>query len=66
MRVQIGAVREMFEEVNMRSRRGAGVAFLAIGIAFAAVAISGQRAFVGVGVVFLVLGIAFLARRRTP
>jgi hypothetical protein len=49
----------------MRSRRGAGVAFLAMGIAFAALGFSGQRAFVGVGVVFLVLGIAFLARRRT-
>jgi hypothetical protein len=48
----------------VRSKRSAGVAFLAIGIAFGALGMSGQRTFVGVGVAFLVLGIALLARRK--
>lgn len=47
-----------------KSKRPAGIAFLAIGIALMAVGISGQRTLAGVGVVFLVIGIAFLARGK--
>jgi hypothetical protein len=50
--------------MNTKSKRTAGFAFLAIGIALGAVGISGQQAFVGVGVVFLCLGIILIAQSR--
>ena len=50
--------------METKSRRPAGFAFLALGIALGAVGMSGQTAFVGVGVVFLCLGIIFLAQSR--
>ncbi len=51
----------------MHSRKilkGAGIAFLTIGIAFMALAFTGQPAFPGVGAAFLPLGIVFLAKSR--
>ena len=39
------------------------IAFLGLGIAFVAIGLSGQRAFIYIGIVFLV--IAFLRWRRT-
>lgn len=42
----------------------AGIPFLVIGIAFIALGISGQKAFVAIGVVFMALGAAILARQR--
>lgn len=44
--------------------KGAGASYLGVGVAFLAVAASGQTAFLGVGVVFLVLGVAALAKAR--
>jgi hypothetical protein len=47
--------------------RASGAAFLAIGIAMLAVALStGQYAFFGVGTPFLVLGLVFLGKGRAP
>lgn len=47
--------------------RAAGAAFLAIGIATLAVALSLQQyAFLGVGTPFLVLGLVFLGKARSP
>jgi membrane-bound ClpP family serine protease len=51
--------------MNTKSKRPAGIAFLAIGIALMAMGMSGQRTLAGVGVVFLVVGIAFLARSKS-
>ena len=42
----------------------AGLPFLVIGMAFIALGISGQKAFIGIGVVFLAVGTAMLARQR--
>lgn len=44
--------------------KGAGASYLGVGVAFLAVAASGQTAFLGVGLVFVVLGFAALARAR--
>ncbi len=45
----------------------AGIPFLVIGIAFIALGISGQKAFIAIGIVFMALGAALLARqKRTP
>jgi hypothetical protein len=41
-----------------------GYPFLAIGIAFVAIGISGQRTLLYVGVVFVLIGIALLVRSR--
>ena len=38
--------------------------FLVIGIAFIAIGISGQKAFIAIGIVFMALGAAMLARQR--
>ena len=45
-------------------KSGAGVPFLAIGIAFIALGISGQRAFLAIGVAFLAVGAALIFRQR--
>lgn len=50
--------------MSTKSKRTAGFAFLALGIALGAVGMSGQQAFVGVGVVFLCLGIIFITQSR--
>lgn len=42
----------------------AGIPFLVIGIAFIALGISGQKAFIAIGIVFLAIGGAMLARQR--
>ena len=42
--------------------RALGATFFAIGIAFMALGISGQRAFLGVGGAFFVLGILFMGK----
>ena len=47
-----------------KNLRGAGASFFGVGIAFLAIAISGQTAFMGVGMAFLALGIVFLAKSR--
>ena len=48
-----------------KNLKGAGVAFLGAGAAFAvASAIAGQLAFVGVSTSFITLGIVFLAKAR--
>jgi hypothetical protein len=45
----------------------AGIPFLVIGIAFLALGISGQKAFIAIGIVFMAIGGALLARaRRAP
>lgn len=41
-----------------------GYPFLAIGIAFVAIGISGQRTLLYTGVVFVLIGIALLVRSR--
>jgi hypothetical protein len=45
----------------MKSR--SAVPFLALGFAFIAFGMSGQRVFVGVGLVFLAIGLAFVVRQ---
>lgn len=48
-----------------KSLRGAGIAFLATGVAFAAATlVARQPAFIGVGASLIALGLAFLARAR--
>ena len=42
----------------------AGISYLGAGMAFLAVAASGQRAFLGVGCAFIGMGIAFIVRGR--
>ena len=42
----------------------ASISFIVIGIAFLAIAVSGQRNFRAIGVAFLAIGIALLVRRR--
>lgn len=44
--------------------KGAGISYLGSGVAFLAVAASGQPAFLGVGMAMIGLGIAFLAKSR--
>jgi len=45
-------------------KRGPGVPFLIMGIAFISLGISGQRAFIAIGGAFLALGAALLFRQR--
>ena len=47
-----------------KNLKGAGTAFLGVGVAFMAIAMTGQFAFLGVGTAFFVLGIVFLAKSR--
>ena len=47
-----------------KPRAGIGAAFLAIGLVFFVLGISGQSAFFGVGAAFVVLGIVFLGQSR--
>lgn len=42
----------------------AGIPFLVIGIAFIALGISGQKAFIAIGIVFMAIGAALLSRQR--
>lgn len=42
----------------------AGIPFLVIGIAFIALGISGQKAFIAIGIVFMAIGAALLLRQR--
>jgi len=44
--------------------KGAGAAFVGVGIAFLVIAFTGQLAFVGVGMAFFALGVVFLAKSR--
>jgi hypothetical protein len=44
--------------------KGAGISYLGSGVAFLALAASGQTAFLGVGMAMIGLGIAFLAKSR--
>lgn len=45
-----------------RNLRALGATFFAIGIAFMAFSISGQKTFLGVGGAFFVLGILFMGK----
>jgi hypothetical protein len=45
-------------------RKGVGVPFLVIGLAFLALGTGGRRAFLAIGLAFLVLGIISLVRQR--
>lgn len=47
-----------------KNLKGAGAAFLGVGVAFLVIAMTGQVAFIGVGMAFLTLGIVFLAKSR--
>lgn len=47
-----------------KNLKGAGAGFLGVGVAFLAIAMTGQIAFIGVGMAFLALGIVFLAKSR--
>ena len=47
-----------------KNLKGAGAGFLGVGVAFLAIAVTGQSAFLGVGMAFLALGIVFLAKSR--
>jgi len=40
------------------------IAFLALGVAFIAIGLSGQRTFIAIGIVFLVLALLRLRRKR--
>jgi hypothetical protein len=41
-----------------------GIPFLAMGVAFLAIGVSGQRAFLGIGAAFLAIGVALLVRQK--
>ncbi|MEP6635929.1 MAG: hypothetical protein ABJB97_04325 [Acidobacteriota bacterium] len=45
--------------------RNAHIAFLALGIAFIAIGLSGQKAFVPIGIVFLIVAALRFRRSRT-
>ena len=47
-----------------KNLKGAGAAFLGVGVALLVIAMTGQVAFIGVGMAFLTLGIVFLAKSR--
>ena len=47
-----------------KNQKGAGAGFICVGVAFLAIAMSGQTAFIGVGMAFIALGIVFLAKSR--
>jgi hypothetical protein len=44
--------------------RTTSISFIIIGIAFLAMAVSGQRSFRAIGVAFVAIGIALLVRQR--
>ena len=44
--------------------RGAGAAFIVLGIVFMTLGFSGQRTYTTIGIVFLILGLVRLARGR--
>jgi hypothetical protein len=46
-------------------RKGTGLPFLIIGLAFLALGASGRRAFLAIGLAFLALGIVFMVRQRS-
>lgn len=46
-------------------RRGNGLPFLIIGLAFLALGASGRRAFLAIGLAFLALGVVFMVRQRS-
>jgi hypothetical protein len=48
----------------MAIRRGVGIPFLAIALAFLALGLTGRRAFLAIGLAFLVLAFVFMARAR--
>jgi hypothetical protein len=43
-----------------------GTVFVALGVAFIAIGISGQRAFIAIGAAFLAVGLVLVARNRRP
>ena len=45
-------------------KRKPAMPFLVVGIAFLALGVAGQRAFLPIGLVFFVLGVVFFARER--
>jgi hypothetical protein len=50
----------------MNSSIAGGIAFIAVGAAFIAIAGSGQRAFIAIGAAFVLIGFIFIARARRP
>jgi hypothetical protein len=48
----------------MKRAETPGIVFIALGAAFVAIGISGQRAFLAIGVAFLVIGFAIFFRQR--
>ena len=48
----------------MKNSKNSGVMFLAVGVAFMALGISGQRVFLWVGIAFLGLGASLMVRSR--
>lgn len=53
------------DKVVMAMRKGNGVPFLVVGLAFLILGVSGRRAFLTIGLAFLVLGMVLMARQRT-
>ncbi|MGI9165247.1 MAG: hypothetical protein ACR2G5_02475 [Pyrinomonadaceae bacterium] len=51
-------------EVTTRKMPKQSIAFLAIGLAFIASGLSGQKAFIAIGIVFLVLALLRIRRKR--
>lgn len=47
-----------------KNLKGAGAGFLGVGVAFLAIGLTGQTAFIGVAMAFVVLGVVFLGKAR--
>lgn len=44
--------------------KGAGAGYFGVGVAFLAIALSGQTSFMGVGMAFIGMGIVFMVKSR--
>lgn len=54
----------MANDINYKRLAGPGIAFLAAGIVFLIVGVTGQTPFIAVGAAFLTLGIVLLGKSR--
>ena len=52
------------DQDKLKKLAGSGGAFLAIGLVFFILGVSGQTAFMGVGIAFFVIGIGLVAQAR--
>ena len=47
-----------------KNMKGAGAAFLGVGVAFLAIGLTGQTTFIGVAMAFVAIGVVFLGKAR--